>query len=175
MKGQNHPMPLMPGAEEKDVQPVPPGADAKIRRRHLLPPRGNLAVDLTDLGEYQAARELGEDTLARRRILGDDHPDTLTSASNLAASLRRANKRQGPPARLAVVESCNSSVLLLQTSRLLRRPGGHERAAYPRASPGLAQSGSSVLPRSGRGSAPAQAAYRATDRALRSDAARSAQ
>ena len=40
------------------------------------------------LGDLQAARELDEDTLARRRrVLGEDHPDTLTSASNLAADL----------------------------------------------------------------------------------------
>ena len=32
-----------------------------------------------NLGEYQAARDLDEDTLARRRrVLGEDHPDTLT-------------------------------------------------------------------------------------------------
>ena len=46
----------------------------------------NLAVDLRRLGEYQAARELDEDTLARRRVLGgEDHPDTLLSARSLAA------------------------------------------------------------------------------------------
>jgi hypothetical protein len=40
------------------------------------------------LGEYPQARALDEDTLARRRrILGDDHPDTLTSASQLANDL----------------------------------------------------------------------------------------
>ena len=57
----------------------------------------NLAIDLRDLGEHQAARDLDEDTLARRRrVLGEDHPDTLSSASNLAdrpertwASIRR--------------------------------------------------------------------------------------
>jgi hypothetical protein len=32
-------------------------------------------------GEHQAARELNEDTLARRRALGDDHLDTRISAS----------------------------------------------------------------------------------------------
>ena len=49
----------------------------------------NLAVDLSNLGERQAARELDEDTLARsRRVLGDDHPDTLSSANNLAGDLR---------------------------------------------------------------------------------------
>jgi hypothetical protein len=49
----------------------------------------NLASDLSNLGEHQAARELDEDTLARRRrVLGDDHADTLTSANNLANELR---------------------------------------------------------------------------------------
>jgi hypothetical protein len=37
----------------------------------------------------QAARDLDQDTLdRRRRVLGDDHPDTLASASNLADDLR---------------------------------------------------------------------------------------
>ncbi len=41
------------------------------------------------LGEVQAARDLAQDTLdRRRRILGEDHPATLTSADNLAADLR---------------------------------------------------------------------------------------
>jgi hypothetical protein len=31
--------------------------------------------------------DLNQDTLDRRRVLGDDHPDTLTSASNLALDL----------------------------------------------------------------------------------------
>jgi len=48
----------------------------------------NLAVDLRDLGDYQAARDLDNDTLTRRcRLLGSDHPSTLTSASNLAIDL----------------------------------------------------------------------------------------
>jgi hypothetical protein len=48
-----------------------------------------LAADLRALGEYQEARALDEDTLARRRrLLGDDHPDTLISVNNLAADLR---------------------------------------------------------------------------------------
>ena len=38
----------------------------------------NLAIDLHALGEYEQARALDEDTLARRRrVLGEDHPDTL--------------------------------------------------------------------------------------------------
>jgi len=37
----------------------------------------------------EAARELDEDTLARRRrVLGENHPDTLTSAGSLVADLR---------------------------------------------------------------------------------------
>ena len=40
---------------------------------------------LRELRYYERARQLGEDTLTRfRRILGDDHPDTLRSAHNLA-------------------------------------------------------------------------------------------
>jgi hypothetical protein len=49
----------------------------------------NLANDLRALGEVQAARDLEQDTLdRRRRVLGPDHPHTLDSASNLAADLR---------------------------------------------------------------------------------------
>ena len=48
-----------------------------------------LAWALADMGRYAEACELGKDILARgRRVLGEDHPDTLTSASNLAADLR---------------------------------------------------------------------------------------
>jgi hypothetical protein len=40
------------------------------------------------LGQDEQARQLGEDTLTRhRRVLGDDHPDTLRSATNLTAVL----------------------------------------------------------------------------------------
>jgi Tetratricopeptide repeat len=43
------------------------------------------AIDLQALGQLEAARDLDKDTLARRRrVLGEDHPDTRTSASNLA-------------------------------------------------------------------------------------------
>jgi hypothetical protein len=74
----------------------------------------NLASELTELGEYQAARELNEDTLARRRrVLGDDHPETMGSAAldlilrGLAiggepewmAEFRKARKRPGAERR----------------------------------------------------------------------------
>ena len=55
----------------------------------------NLASDLRNLGEHQAARELDEDTLARRRrVLGEDHPDTLTSAVALAIELANLGEHQ---------------------------------------------------------------------------------
>ena len=42
----------------------------------------HLAGELTELGEYQAAKELNEDTLdRRRRVLGDGHLDTVISAN----------------------------------------------------------------------------------------------
>jgi hypothetical protein len=67
------------------------GAD----HRDTLASANNLAIDLTNLGEHQAARDLDEDTLARRRILGDDHPDTLASANNLANDLRALGETGG--------------------------------------------------------------------------------
>ena len=55
---------------------------------------GSLASSL-HRGEQQAARELDEDTLVRRRrVLGEDHPDTLASASNLVMTLERVSEDQ---------------------------------------------------------------------------------
>lgn len=52
-----------------------------------------LAIRLSALGEHEAARELGEDTLTRcRRIPGEDHPDTLREARNLVAVLRELDR-----------------------------------------------------------------------------------
>jgi hypothetical protein len=43
--------------------------------------------------DSRAQVQLDEDTLARRRRdLGEDHPDTLAAASNLAVSLRAAGE-----------------------------------------------------------------------------------
>jgi Tetratricopeptide repeat len=54
----------------------------------------NLASDLRVLGEYEAARVLDEDVLARsRRKLGEDHPETLRSAHNLALDLEALERR----------------------------------------------------------------------------------
>ena len=47
------------------------------------------------LGEHRQARQLQNDTLTRlRQVLGEDHPDTLTSASRLAADLRELGEYQ---------------------------------------------------------------------------------
>ena len=54
-----------------------------------------LAHDLRELGELQAARDLDQDILdRRRRVLGQDHPDTLSSAHNLAIGLRELGELQ---------------------------------------------------------------------------------
>jgi hypothetical protein len=48
-----------------------------------------VARDLYALGEVQAARDLDRDTLdRRRRVLGENHPDTLASANSLTRDLR---------------------------------------------------------------------------------------
>ncbi|MGH4025780.1 MAG: FxSxx-COOH system tetratricopeptide repeat protein [Pseudonocardiaceae bacterium] len=55
----------------------------------------NLAVNLRALGRYEQARQLDEDTLARRqRVLGADHLDTLTSASHCAINLQRLGQHK---------------------------------------------------------------------------------
>jgi tetratricopeptide (TPR) repeat protein len=47
-----------------------------------------LSLNLWELGSYERARQLGEDTLARcRRVLGEDHPRTLRSGYTLSVCL----------------------------------------------------------------------------------------
>jgi hypothetical protein len=56
---------------------------------HTLRVANCLAEALRAMGRYTQARKLGEETLARRRrVLGEDHPDTQRSERNLAADLR---------------------------------------------------------------------------------------
>ena len=53
--------------------------------------------------DRRAQVQLDEDTLARRRrVLGEDHPDTLASASNLAFSLQGVRGQQQAARELAV-------------------------------------------------------------------------
>ena len=51
------------------------------------------APTLRELGHYEQARQLGQDTLTTmRRILGNDHPHTLRCIHNLAAALANPDK-----------------------------------------------------------------------------------
>ncbi len=66
--------------------------------RLLTPPAwlngaGNLAAWLSRQGKYADAERIEREVLgARRRVLGEEHPDTLASAGNLAAYLSRQGK-----------------------------------------------------------------------------------
>jgi len=54
----------------------------------------DLAADLHSLGEDEAARQLGQDALARaRRAFGDDHPVTEHVAGDLADVLQALAER----------------------------------------------------------------------------------
>ena len=54
-----------------------------------------VASHLRALGEHERARQLDEDTLTRRRrVLGEDHPDTLKSANNLVRDLHALGEHQ---------------------------------------------------------------------------------
>ncbi len=54
-----------------------------------------LAQAFRDMGRYADARDLDQDLLDRRRLLGEDHPSTLVSASNLADDLRALSQTEG--------------------------------------------------------------------------------
>ncbi|MEU0382767.1 tetratricopeptide repeat protein, partial [Streptomyces cyaneofuscatus] len=55
----------------------------------------NLARALNELGRHQEAVDLHQRTLTDyERVLGPDHPNTLTSRSNLASALNAAARRQ---------------------------------------------------------------------------------
>ena len=62
---------------------------------HALWAATNLADALRQMAEHAQARQLDEDTLARRRrVLGVNHPRTLDSANNLASVLRSLEEFQ---------------------------------------------------------------------------------
>ena len=52
---------------------------------HTLTAAHYLAWALLEMGRYAESRDLNQDTLARRRrVLGQDHPDTLNSAARIS-------------------------------------------------------------------------------------------
>jgi tetratricopeptide (TPR) repeat protein len=62
---------------------------------HTLQAANSLATAHHLMGQYDDARRLNEDTLARkRRVLGEDHLGTLASANNLAIALDQLGDHQ---------------------------------------------------------------------------------
>lgn len=58
---------------------------------HTLAMATQLSRALSHAGRYSDARDLDQDTLDRRRgVLGDNHPDALASARNLAEYIQQA-------------------------------------------------------------------------------------
>ncbi|MDQ4115777.1 MAG: tetratricopeptide repeat protein [Actinomycetota bacterium] len=78
-------------AADVDENAVPrprPAPDGEERRR--CDDVDRLAHELRERGAYEPARVLDEDLFARRRrMLGDEHPDTLAAATGLALDLTR--------------------------------------------------------------------------------------
>ena len=66
-----------------------------IDNSYTLRAADNLTEALRQMDQDAQARQLDEDTLARRRrMLGEDHPDTLGSAGNLALDLHNLGEHQ---------------------------------------------------------------------------------
>jgi tetratricopeptide (TPR) repeat protein len=136
---------LQTRGEPRSAQPLFERA-FELRQRLLgndhpdtLTSANNLALALSELGQYERAHRLDEDTLTRRRrVLGDDHPDTLESANNLALDLRKLGEHeQARPlnedtlARRRRVLGDDHPITLISASNLaadLRALGEHERA-----------------------------------------------
>jgi tetratricopeptide (TPR) repeat protein len=92
---------LMMRGEYRTAQPLAQNwhqrwrADSDPDDIRLLRLASQLATAYRFLGQYQQARHLDEDTLARhRRVLGDGHPNTLTSANNLAIDLHELGEHE---------------------------------------------------------------------------------
>ncbi|MEO7196034.1 MAG: tetratricopeptide repeat protein [Pseudonocardiaceae bacterium] len=70
----------------------------------------SLAATLLEVGQYERARQLGEDTLARcRQVLGEEHPDTVRSIRSLAAVLARLGEHDQACRREEVTEQTGTS------------------------------------------------------------------
>ncbi len=120
-----------------------------------------MASSLLHRGEHQAARELDEDTLARRRrVLGEDHPDTLASADNLALACgvrgqaaRELGEHPGPPpprpGRGPPRHLTSADNLACELSELdsTGRPGSWAKTPWPAAAASWARTTSTPGPR----------------------------
>jgi hypothetical protein len=83
------------------------------RRATPLAATFHLVCALSELGEHHAARELNDDIITRRRVLGDEHPDTIMAGAfdlilrgldlggepEWMTALREANKTRQQKAR----------------------------------------------------------------------------
>ncbi|MEV8438797.1 tetratricopeptide repeat protein [Actinosynnema sp. NPDC051121] len=79
----------------------------------------DLALRLHATGDHRAARDLDEDTLARyRRVLGEDHPDTLRTGRNLVSVLRDLDQHDQADALQTRIDNTAKS----RRSRTNRRP-----------------------------------------------------
>ena len=66
--------------------------------QHVLEITHYLAWALQRMGRYPEARDLNQATLdSKRRVLGEDHPDTLASANSLAIDLRALGEADDDP------------------------------------------------------------------------------
>ena len=78
------------------AQEPPQDAAVEESRAEQLAKGDRLSAQYTRLydgGDYQAAAPLAQEVLAiRERWLGPDHPDTLTSVSNLASLFRNQGR-----------------------------------------------------------------------------------
>ncbi len=89
-------------------------------------------------GDYEAARAIYQDTLdRRRRVLGEDHPDTLASLGDLAVILdllgapeAEATYRQARDRSIKVAGRTNPRTLLItgNLGQMLERVGKYEEA-----------------------------------------------
>lgn len=71
------------------LERMPDSRIAESLRRQLLRMRVRLATILRDQAKFDEAKALDEGVLAQqRKLLGEDHPHTLTTAGGLAADLR---------------------------------------------------------------------------------------
>ncbi|MFH9040510.1 tetratricopeptide repeat protein [Streptomyces sp. NPDC017966] len=73
-----------------------PGPRTHRCHPHALGSRHNLADALYGMGRYaEAADHHRQNLVARTRVLGPDHPDTLTSRDGLETALLTSVRRDG--------------------------------------------------------------------------------
>jgi hypothetical protein len=74
----------------------------------MLTVASNLALSLSGQGKYADAERIGREVLGvKRRVLGEEHPDTLNSAIHLGTTLAyRAKFAEAEEMLQATLEAC---------------------------------------------------------------------